>query len=57
MLCIVIIHVTGETAFIPGEISSSSDDDATMEIKETNKMEELTLESSLTYLVVHERRN
>ena len=38
-------HVTGETATIPGEISSSSDDDA-MEVKEPNDVEELTPDSS-----------
>ncbi|KAE8798732.1 L10-interacting MYB domain-containing protein-like [Hordeum vulgare] len=32
-------HVTGETASIPGEISSSSDDDAIAEVKESEDLE------------------
>ncbi|KAE8801759.1 L10-interacting MYB domain-containing protein-like [Hordeum vulgare] len=31
-------HVTGETASIPGEISSSSDDDAIAEVKESEDL-------------------
>ena len=40
------IHVTGETASIPGEISSSSDDDVDMEVKENDEVEELTPRAS-----------